>query len=802
MIRNYLITTWRNLIKNKAFSLINILGLSIGISVCFIIMLFVKDELSYDRYNDKADRMYRIIFSASINGGKISESVVMPPVAAALLHDFPEVEQVTRIKTEGSPTVEYNNNTFKEGRIAIVDTNFFSVFTLPFLKGNERTALQQPNTVVLTREMATKYFGNEEPIGKVITINSFPCNVTGIIDKVPDNSHFHFDLFVSLLGVPNATSTTWLESNYFTYLVLRKGYDYKNLEAKFPGMVEKYMGPQIQTAMGMNLEQFRSKGNHLGFRLQPLTYIHLHPETSTEIEAGGDLQYIYIFGAVAVFMLLIACINFVNLSTAGASKRAKEVGVRKVMGSGKAGIVQQFLLESLLITCIALMISFFLVQFSLPLFNELSGKQLSMGFDLERVAGILSLGILVSVLAGIYPAFFLSSFKPIATLKGKLSASTKTYGLRSSLVVFQFFVAVCLIMGTITVYRQMQYIQHKKLGYNKDQVLILSNSWRLGKTEKILRDELLNDPRIANITMSGYRPAGYSDKNNALAYPVGKENETMKTLEYHIDERYIPTLGIEMAEGRNFNPGLVTDSFSMIINETAAKAFGFDDHAIGQRIIRENSHRGTKVPFTVIGVVKDFHFKSLHEAITPLLMVLDPGSGIIIKTKTSDMAPLIASIQQKWASLHSGEPFMYEFLDDLYYKTYTAEQKTGRILNIFAILTIFVACLGLFGLVTYTAEQRSKEIGIRKVLGASVTQVTGMLSKEFIRLVLIACAIAFPLSYWLMGQWLQDFAYRTHISWWSFAIAGVVILLIALITVGFKAIRAALANPVKSLHTE
>lgn len=802
MIKNYLLTAWRNLIRNKAFSLINILGLSIGISVCFVIMLFVKDELSFDRYNEKSDRMYRIIFTASINGGKISESVVMPPVAAALRNDFPEVEQVTRIRTEGQPKVVYNNKIFKEGRLALVDTNFFSVFTIPLIKGNAHGVLQEANAVVLTQEMATKYFGNEEAVGKLITINEQPCKVTGIIGKVPDNSHFHFDLFVSLQGVDDALAPTWMASNYYTYLVLKNGYDYKKLEAKFPGMVKKYMGPQIQQAMGLSLEQFRSKGNHLGFKLQPLTYIHLHPETTSEIEGGGDLQYVYIFGAVAVFMLLIACINFINLSTAGASKRAKEVGVRKVMGSGKAGIIQQFLLESLLITGIAIVISGFLVQLSLPVFNEISGKQLSMSFGLERIGGILVLGLLVALLAGIYPAFFLSSFNPITTLKGKLSASTKTYGLRSSLVVFQFFVAVCLIMGTITVYRQMQFIQHMKLGYDKDQLIVMPHAWVLGDKIKILRDKLLSDPRIADVTLSDYRPAGWSANNNALAYPAGKENEAMKTLEYHVDERYIPTLGIGMAKGRNFSPSLATDSFSMIINETAAKAFGFGDNAIGQRIIRQNSHRGNDVSFTVIGVVKDFHFKSLHEAITPLLMVLDPGYGVIIKTKTKDVAGLTASMQKHWASFDSGEPFIYEFMDDLYNKTYAAEQKTGRILNIFAVLTILVACLGLFGLITYTAEQRSREIGIRKVLGATVGQVTGMLSKEFLKLVLIACAIAFPLSWWLMSQWLQDFAYRTDISWWTFAVAGIMILMIALLTVGFKAVRAALANPVKSLRTE
>lgn len=804
MIRNYLKIAWRNLLKRKAFSFINIMGLSVGMSVCFIIMLFVQKELSYDRFNEKADRMYRVIFKATINGGKISESVVMPPVAAALKNDYPEVEQTTRLRTDGRPKVTYNNKSFKEGQLALVDSNFFDVFTIPFIEGDKKTALTEPNTVVLTKEFAHKYFGNEEPLGKLLTINNntTPCKVTGMIDKVPANSHFHFDMFVSMASLPDSRESTWLASDFFTYIVLRKGYDYKRLEAKFPAMVEKYMAPQIQQAMGMSLSQFRTKGNELGFALQPLTYIHLHPETTSEIEPGGDVKYIYIFGAFALFMLLIACINFINLSTAGALKRAKEVGVRKVMGSGKFNLIRQFLFESVLITFIALLISSVLIKVALPVFNSLAGTNLAPGFDINRVAGILLLGLLVSLLAGIYPAFFLSSFKPIATLKGKLNPGTKSFSLRSGLVVFQFFISVSLMTATIIVYQQMKFIQNKKLGYDKSQLLVLPNSWALGKNEKVFRDQLLNDSRVANVTISGYRPAGYSDNNNSLAYPEGRENQLMKTLEYKVDERYIPTLGMEMAAGRNFSPQLPTDSFAMIINETAAKAFGFGNSAIGKRIIRQNSDRGKNIPFTIIGIVKDFHFKSLHEAITPLLMVLNPGSGLIIKVKTNDITGLLASMRKQWASFNTDEPFTYDFMDELYNKTYSTERKTGLILNIIALLTILVACMGLFGLATYTAEQRSKEIGVRKVLGATVMQVTGMLSKDFLKLVLIACVIAFPLAYWAMNKWLQDFAYRINISWWMFVLAAATAMLIAVITVSFKAIKAAIVNPVKSLRTE
>ncbi|MEO5681395.1 MAG: ABC transporter permease [Chitinophagaceae bacterium] len=803
MITNYLKIAWRNLLKNKAFSFINILGLSIGIGVCFIIMLFVQDELSYDHFNEKADRTVRIVFKAVMNGGKIYEGNVMPPVAAALKTEYADVEQATRIKQDGRPKITFGNKTFKDASAAFVDPNFFRVFSYRFIKGDASTALQLPNTIVITKETAGKFFGNGEAMGKTLSYGDGGLfTVTGVVEQLPSNAHFHFDMLCSMESVNQAKDPSWMMSGYFTYAVLKKGTDYKKLEAKLPGMVEKYMGPQIMQQMGMSLSQFRTKGNQLGFELQPLTSIHLHSATNYEMEPGGDIKYVYIFGAIAVFMLLIASINFINLSTASASKRAKEVGIRKVMGSGKASLVKQFLLESVLLTCIALLIATALVQFALPVFNELSGKHLQMGFKIKPLAALLSLGLLVGLLAGIYPAFFLSSFKPIATLKGRLSASTSSPGLRSGLVVFQFFISVSLITGTIIVYQQMKYIQSKKLGYDKEQLLVIENSWALGKNEKAFKEQLLKDSRVAHITTSGYKPAGPSFSNNALAYPAGKEDQMMRTLEYHIDEQYIPTLGIEMAAGRNFSPTMPTDSSGILINETAARAFGWGAGAIGQKIVRENSSRGKNFAYTVIGVIKDFHFKSLHEAITPLLMVLQPETGLIVKVKTTDIASLLGTIKEQWQTFKTDEPFSYAFMDELYSKTYAAEQKTGRILNIFAILTIIVACMGLFGLATYTAEQRAKEIGIRKVLGATVTQVTQMLSKEFLKLVLIGCLLAFPLSWWAMHIWLQDFAYRIDISWWVFVLAGITALVIALFTVSFKAIKAALANPVTSLRSD
>ena len=804
MLKSYLKIAWRNLLKNKAFSIINISGLAIGISVCFIILLFIQDELSYDRFNEKADRIVRVVFKSSINGGKINEPFVMPPVAQTMKNDYPEVEEATRLRTYGNPKVSYGDKTFQNGSFAYADSNFFRVFTIPLLKGDANTALQQPNRIVITEETAKKYFGNEEPIGKVLKFynGSSLYTVTGVIDKIPANAHFHFDMLGSMSSLQEAREPNWMISNYFTYLVLSKGYDYKKLEAKLPAMVEKYMGPQIVSAMGMSLSQFRTKGNELGFVLEPLTDIHLHSDGHSEMESGGNVQYLYIFGVVALFMLLIACINFINLSTAGASKRAKEVGIRKVMGSLRSNLIWQFLLESVIVTIIALILSIIFVKLALPVFNDLAGKNLILGFNTKTILSLLILLLLVGLLAGTYPAFFLSSFKPVVVLKSRLMQGEKSITLRRGLVVFQFFISVGLMIGTITVYQQLKYIQNKQLGYDKNQLLVLNNSWALGKNEQVLKEQLLKDSRVLNVTTSAYKPVGPSYSNNTMIYPDGKDNQLTKMLKYDIDEQYIPTMGMQIIAGRNFSKAFGTDSSGIIINEATAKAFGWNKDAIGHVITHANYNGNLKRNYKVIGVVKDFNFRSLHEAITPLVMVLHPEWGLIIKVKGRDVSGLLSTMKKQWSKFNTDEPFDYAFMDELYNKTYIAEQKTGRILNIFAILTIFVACLGLFGLAAFTAEQRTREIGIRKVLGASVGQIANMLSKEFIELVLLACIIAFPLSYWIMHRWLEGFAYRITINWWVFLIAAIVAVTIALVTVSFQALKAALMNPVKSLRME
>ncbi len=806
MIKNFFKTAIRNLWRNKGFSAINIFGLALGIATCLLITLYLQKELSYDRFNEKADRMVRVVFGGKMQGGEIKEADVMPPVAQTLKKDYPEVEEATRLRPYGTPRVSYGDKTFKEEAFAFVDSNFFQVFTIPLIKGDAKTALLQPNTIVISRSAAQKYFGNANPVGKTLTFKDFNIvlTVTGEIEEVPVNSHFHYGLFASMASFPDAKQDSWMVSSFHTYLVLTKGHDAKSLEAKMPQMVEKYIGPQLQKAMGVTLAQFKQQGNNIGFTLQPLTAIHLHSGLTGELEPGGDLNYLYIFSVVAIFMLLIACINFMNLSTASASKRAREVGIRKVMGSLKMQLVRQFLLESLLLTSVAFILALGIVYWTLPIFNGLAGQNLSLQFTANPwvLPGLLLFGLFTGILAGSYPAFFLSSFNPITVLKGRFASGKKSIGLRSGLVVFQFFISISLIIGTTIVYKQLSFIQHKKLGYDKDQVVVVEGTYWLGKNANAFKQQLLQDPRIINVSASGYLPAGNSNGNNFMSYPDALSTGLVKTLRYEVDYDYIQTLGMQIAAGRNFSREYGSDSTAVIVNETAARSFGWGSNALGHTL-SHTENDGKKTTYTVIGIVKDFHFKSLHELITPLVMTIGTDYGtMIVKVKTKDISALLATMKKKWNVFNAESPFSYSFLDDRFNKTYKEEQNIGRIMGIFAGLTIFVACLGLFGLATFTAEQRTKEIGIRKVLGASVTGIVSLLSKDFLKLVFLAFLIASPVAWFFMNKWLQDFAYRITISWWVFVLAAFSAISITVITVCFRAIKAALSNPVISLRSE
>jgi putative ABC transport system permease protein len=807
MFRNYLTIAIRNLWRNKAFSAINIFGLAIGLTTCLLIVLFVLDELSYDRHFPKADQIYRMGFSGKLNGQVLDDVQAGAPVAQAMHNDYPEVLAATRMRLWGEPFIRYGDRTFKERAFIYVDSNFFQVFEVPFLKGDPRTALLHPYSIVITQEAARKYFGDADPMGQVLEFKDWggTYKVTGLIASIPANTHFHYELFAAMSGLADAKDPIWLSSNYYTYLVLPKGYNYRQLEAKFPQVVEKYMGPQVQQFLGVDLNKFRQAGNEVGLFLQPLTDIHLHSHLGNEVEPNGDIRYVYIFSVIALFMLMIACINFMNLSTASAANRAKEVGIRKVLGSVKSQLVRQFLTESVLLTLIALIVALGLIKLALPVFNALAVKQLQVGFfnNVMTLPILLLICLIVGLLAGSYPAFILSAYKPVAVLKGRLTGTARGVLLRKGLVVFQFFISTTLIIGTVVVYRQLGYMQQKKVGFDKEQVLVIQDTYTLNKQEQTFRNTLLQQPGVISASVSGYVPVGETNGNNSAVLPEDNPNQIITMQQYRVDEAYIPTLGMEMAQGRNFSRDFPTDSSAMIINEAAARALGWEKNAIGRKITRFGATPTDRITYVVIGVVKDFHFRSLHEKISPLLMLRGENSGnILVKVKTEDVAGLLASVQQQWNRFSPIAPFTYSFLDERFSATYQAEKRIGRIMGIFAGLTIFIACLGLFGLATFTTRQRTKEIGIRKVLGASVSGIATMLSKDFLQLVLVANVIAWPLAWWAMNRWLQDFAYRIEMSWWVFGLAGVLALLIALLTVSYQAIKAALANPVKSLRTE
>ncbi len=809
MLKNYLKIALRNLWKNKGFSAINIIGLSVGLATCLLIMLYVMDELSYDKYNEKADRIYRVDGDIQFGGNHFILAVAPEPMGPTLRKDFPQVEQYVRFRNYGGFLVKKGNENLQEDKVVYTDSTLFNVFTLPMIAGNAKTALKDPKSVVITERIAKKYFNTtDNVVGKTLTINDTGnLKITGVIKNVPTQSHFNFDLFVSMNGsLQSWEVNNWVSNNENTYIVLKKGADPKALEAQFDAMVEKYVGPQVISLLNIKMDEFKKSGNYDRYILTPLTSIHLYSDKVAELGANGSIQYVYIFSAIAIFILLIACVNFMNLSTARSSNRAKEVGVRKVLGSLRNNLIAQFLTESILISFIALVLALLLAWALLPYFNQIANKEIGIGLFSKSwlLPSLIVLMLLVGLLAGSYPAFYLSSFQPIVVLKGKLAGGFRRSWLRSSLVVFQFWISIVLIIGTMVIYNQLNYIQNKKLGFNRKQVLVLQNTDPLGSQAKSFKDEMLKIPGVQSATMTGYLPT--SDwRSDSPLFPDASldQKRAVSTQIWTVDENYVPALGMEMAKGRNFSKQFLTDSSGIIINEAAAKLLGFAD-PINKPLYYLNDIKTKDIKtYHIIGVVKDFNYNSLRQTVTPLALFLGNQTGkIALKINTTNIKGLIAQIENKWRAMVAGQPFSYSFMDEQFNNIYRAEQRISQISVTFAILAILIACLGLFGLVTYAAEQRIKEIGIRKVLGASVVNLVSMLSKDFLKLVTISALIAFPVAYWAMNKWLQDFAYRVSISWWVFAVAGFAALAIALMTVSFQAIKAAIANPVKSLRTE
>lgn len=805
MYKNYIKIGWRNLVKNKGYSFINIGGLALGLTTCVLIMLYVADEMTYDKHYADGHRIYRI---ASITAEKY---VTQPaPVAEALKRDFPEVEQATRLlKFPGIDKMLLENEAeqkrFFEVNAFYVDSTFFDLFNYEFKFGDRNTALDEPNTIVISGQVAEKFFGDDDPVDKVLKVTlpfgNFNYTVKGVFNNTKNKSHIPANVLMSMnnsdVGGWFRNQTNWAANNIFhTYVKLKESADPEFFESKLQDFLERNGGAD-----------FKAAGFSKSLFIQPLEDIYLHSNFAMEIAPNGNIRYLYIFASIALFVLLIACINFMNLSTARSEKRAKEVGMRKVVGAVKGSLIQQFLTESLIMSLLAFVLACILIQLALPAFNQLTNKVLSV-LDVPGVyTWIAALAIGTGFLAGIYPAFYLSSFKPIYVLKGKLMNTISAVAIRKGLVIFQFTISITLILGAILITRQMDYLGSQNLGFDRNQKIILPvQTSESGKNVLPLKNELLTNTQVISVA-SGATYPGIENLQEMLFYAEGKDiNENVAVVMASAGDDYVETLGIELLTGRSFTKAFTSDSAAVVLNESAVKHFGYTvGNAVGRNIFFEWQNK--KYTMNIIGVVKDYHFQSLHQEIKPMALtiapIFEPPNGyLIVHVKSNDYPELIASFQKSWAKINPHSPFEYSFLDQDFQKNYEKDNRTAQLIRYFTVIAVVIACLGLFGLATFTAEQRRKEIGVRKVLGAGVAQLVALLSGDFIKLVTVAIVLAIPVAYYMMNTWLQSFAYRIDMEWWVFVVAGLIAILIALFTVSFQAIRASMVNPVKSLRSE
>jgi len=803
MIKNYLKVAIRNIIKHKGFSIINIVGLAIGIACSILILLFVAHELSYDKFHEKAERIHRIAVRASVGDTKIRQTYSSSATFKKLLEDFPEIEVAVKFLKLGRTPINLGEKTFFESRFFAVDSTFFDVFTIPLIHGNPKTVLANPNTMVISKNTALKYFGGTDAVGKILRADfsydpgSIDFEITGVSENVPANSHFHYDLLVSSATFPTYINDPgWSSNNFISYVVLKEGTSSEWFDAKLKEFTRKHMG-------GERFDAWVAKGNFWEYFLQPVTKIHLNSDLNGEFEANGNETYVYIFSAISIIILLIACINFMNLSTAKSSLRAKEVGMRKVVGSGRNRLVVQFLSESVLLSFISLALGMVIVISLLPLYKNLIGRQLEIHYfdNFIVIPSLLALGLIVGVISGAYPAFFLSSFKPISALKGKTIGSKGGSWLRNILVIFQFTISIFLIIGTLVVNQQLKFFQNIKLGFDKKQVLVIRNPGSLGNNIVPFKEALRKQSSIIDVSGSNTLPGrGFSN----IGFGAEGVDKSFTLNLCVCDYDFLDTLKLELVQGRFFSRDFITDSHAAVLNEKTVELLGWDD-PIGKKINNWARNRGN---FTVIGVIKDYHYESLHQEIRPMALFLSGGyytnveSSISVRLNTENISETIKYAGNTWNDFAHNMPFEYSFLDEDYDNLYINEKQTRKLFSIFSFLAIFIACLGLFGLASFIADQKTKEIGIRKVLGASVPGIVKVLNKRFVKWVLIANFTAWPIAWFMMNKWLQNFAYRIELSWWMFILAAVLALLVALITVSFQTVKAALKNPIDSLRYE
>lgn len=815
MIRNYLKVALRNLIKQKVYSTINVLGLSIGIASCVLITTFVVDEFSYDKFHEKADRLYKVVLERKYPNHSTNYAVIPHSYADVMANDFPEVAASLKM---GGPfngvVVNYTNarnevKQFEENFIMAADSNFFDLFSIKLVKGESKSVLSKVNDIVVTRQTAERYFGNDEPLGKILKMFGQDFVVTGVCENVPENSHFKFDFLTKWSDqfFGGGVGSNFITFSAHVYLELKPGTDPKGLEAKFPGMVDNYAAAQIERDLGKSWEEYKKEGNGYRYFLQPLTSIHLDPTNiESKMRPGGNVNYVYFLMCIALLILVIACINFMNLATARSAERAREVGVRKTMGSMKGQLVSQFLVESIVLSLFATFLALGLAQVALPYFNNISEKQLAFSFTPVFFGVLLTISVLVGFFAGSYPAFALSSINPVIVMKGNLTSNSKGSWLRNGLVVFQFFVSIVLIVGTLIVMEQMRFMQRKSLGYDKDQVLVVERVFTLNDKVQTFIEELKRIPGVEHAAGSFSLLGRPGDFFGSQFIPEGS-SEILTTKSMGIDDEFAKAIGFEFIAGHGYSKE-TNDSLSIILNEAAVKTLELTD-PIGKKLtqIQRTPNGNTEVPFTIIGIIKDFNFQSLRDPITPLTIqsVESFGGGAayaIARIKGGDMIKTVGDIEAKWKEMAPDQPFKFVFLDENLNAQYNSEKQAGKVFAIFSGLAIIIACVGLFGLAAYTANLRTKEIGVRKVLGASIGSVVFLLSKDFTKLIFVAFVLSVPFAWYLMDRWLEGFAYHIDIGIGVFLLAGLTALVISWITVSYQSIKAAIVNPIKSLKSE
>lgn len=811
MLKNYLKIAFRQLQKQKMYAAIKVGGFALGIAACLLIALYIRYQTGYDKAYPNDDRIYRVL-GVTKNNGKTDRGISFPaPFGKAMKNDYPEIEKSGRLLRNplfyGAGTNEFRpaermQNSYETGFL-YADQETLDIFQYPTIYGNLHTAFAEPHTMVITKRKADKYFPGQNPVGKVVYLNDVkttPYKITAVIQNIPGNEHLcDYDFFISMTGQEffPGEQTNWGDYNYDDYIVLRAGTNVKQFEKKLSdGMLKRYFLAEMEKEGMSNASEVIKNAS---ISLQPVADINLKSYDFEDLTSHGDIRFVWLFGAIAIFILLIACINFINLSTAKSANRAKEVGLRKVVGSRRETLISQFLIESIVYSMVSFIIGVLLAWLVLPYFNQLAGKQLTMLFgEWWFIPSMLGAAVLVGVAAGLYPAFYLSAFKPVQVLKGAISSGSKSSFLRNGLVVFQFTTSIILVIGTIVIYSQMQFIMNRKLGFNKDQLVMIQGTNTL--TDKQVRDfktELQKLAAVKSVTISDYLPVNGTKRNGNTFFKEGRDkiDAGVSGQMWQVDNDYIKTMGIKLVAGRNFTPGMSTDSNGIIINQAMAKKLNLKD-PVGKRI--SNGYN-----YLVIGEVADFNFENMKQEIGPLALhwALSP-SIVTAKVNGADMQNTLTAITGVWKQFSADQPIRYTFMDQEFAAMYADVQRTGTIFTCFAVLAIIIGCLGLFALSAFMAEQRSREIGIRKVLGATVSSITRLLSLDFIKLVLVAIVIASPLAWWAMNKWLQDFTYRIHVEWWVFVIAGLFAMIIALLTVSFQSVKAALVNPVKSLKSE